>query len=84
MNYTTKYIINNVNSRLTISLNLKSGYTNENSEIIDLISNIKAFNKNLSVSYISAEEAFKVLSSRDPELAKIVESEKNNPLPSSI
>ncbi len=84
LNYTTKYIINNVNSRLTISLNLKSWYTNENSEIIDLISNIKAFNKNLSVSYISAEEAFKVLSSRDPELAKIVESEKNNPLPSSI
>jgi cell division transport system permease protein len=84
VNYTTQYLINNINSRLTISLNLKSSYTNENSEVIELISDIKSFNKWLEVNYISKEEAFWVLQIRDPELAKVIEWEKENPLPSSI
>lgn len=84
VNYTTGYLINNINSRLTISLNLKTWYTNENSEVIELISNIKAFDKSLGTEYVSAEEAFGILRNRDPELAKVVETEKDNPLPSSI
>ncbi|EKE25975.1 MAG: hypothetical protein ACD_4C00486G0015 [uncultured bacterium (gcode 4)] len=84
VNYTTGYIISNINSRLPLSLNLKSHYTNENPEVIELISNVKSFDKWLEVTYISADEAFANLKNRDPELAKVVETEKENPLPSSI
>ncbi|HBY74516.1 TPA: hypothetical protein DEG21_01185 [Patescibacteria group bacterium] len=84
VNFTVDTITSNVNDRLTISLNLKSSYTNENSEVIELITNIKLFNKTLNVSYISQEDAFSILRKRDPELAKVIESEKDNPLPSSI
>jgi cell division protein FtsX len=84
VNFTVDSITNNVNDRLTISLNLKSSYTNENSEVVELITNIKLFNKALNVTYISQDDAFSVLKKRDPELAKVIESERDNPLPSSI
>lgn len=84
VNFTVDSISDNVNDRLTISLNLKSSYTNENSEVIELITNIKLFDKTLSVTYISQDDAFSILKKRDPELARVIESEKDNPLPSSI
>lgn len=84
VNYTTGYLINNINSRLTISLNLKPWYTSENSEVIELISSIKSFDSVLKTDYVSSEDAFSILKNRDPELAKVVETEKDNPLPSSI
>lgn len=84
VNFTVDSISDNINDRLTISLNLKSSYTNENSEVIELITNIKLFDKALKVTYISQDDAFSILRKRDPELARVIESEKDNPLPSSI
>jgi len=84
VHHSTLYFINNINEKLTISLNLKTGYTNLNSEVTDLIQDIKGTNNALKVDYISAEDALKKLSERDPDLVRVIETSKENPLPSSI
>jgi cell division protein FtsX len=38
----------------------------------------------ISLTYISDEDALGILASRDPELAKLVESTEDNPLPNSL
>lgn len=84
VNFTTDEIIKNINSRLTISISLNKWYTNENSEVIELISWIRSVDRELTVTYISPEEALSVIKNRDPELTKVVESDSENPLPASI
>ncbi len=83
-NYTTNYLIEKINSKLTISIYLKQWYTNTNSEVIDLILNIKSLNKDLWVKYVSSQDAFLILQEQDPDLASIIEPDQENPLPSSI
>lgn len=84
VNFTTDEIIKNINSRLTITITLNRWYTNENSEVIELISWMKRISNNLLVVYVSSEEALSTMKSRDPELIKVVETEWENPLPESI
>lgn len=84
VSFTTDELIKNINSRLTISITLRKWFSNENSEVVELISWIKAVSKNLNVTYISPEEALSTISARDPELLKVVESDSENPLPASI
>lgn len=69
---------------MSISLNLKSGYDANNSEVIECMSALKQANANIQVQFISREEAFEVLRKRDPELSRVIEWDKENPLPSSI
>jgi len=69
---------------MSISLNLKAGYDNDNSEVIECMSLLKRSNPNIQVDYISREAAFEVLKKRDPELSRVIEWDKENPLPSSI
>jgi len=84
VNFTTDELIKNINSRLTISITLQKWFSNENSEVVELISWIKAVSKGLNVTYVSPEEALSTISARDPELIKVVESDSENPLPASI
>ncbi|EKE27901.1 MAG: hypothetical protein ACD_3C00131G0002 [uncultured bacterium (gcode 4)] len=84
VNYTTDIIIQNINQRLTLSVTLNKWYTNENSEVIDLISWIRSLNSSVLVTYVSPEEAFSTMKERDPELTKLVENPNENPLPASI
>lgn len=84
VNYTTDVLIKNINSRLTISITLNKWYSNENSEVIELISWIRTINKDLKVNYISPEEALNTIKIRDPDLTRVVETDSENPLPASI
>lgn len=84
VNFTTDELIKNINSRLTISITLNRWYSNENSEVIELISWIRSISKDLKVNYISPEEALNTIKIRDPDLTRVVETEWENPLPASI
>lgn len=84
----TEFVMRNladsVNSRLSLTLNVKSGFSATSREIIDTMDNLKGIAPGVQVTFASAEDNFKVLKTRDPELAKIVDSESQNPLPSTI
>ena len=82
--YVTASITTNINDRLSISLNLKTGYTADNTEVIECINALKGANIGAQVQYISREEALDILEKRDKELARVIEGDKDNPLPSSI
>lgn len=82
--FITLSLIDNVNSRLSITLNLRSEFTESRSEVLDCMNALKRADPSISVRYVSASEAFKILQTRDPELSKVIESDKDNPLPSSI
>lgn len=69
---------------MSLSLNLKPGYTGDNSEVIAAISALKQASPSVSIDYLSKEEAFEILKKRDQELVRIIEGDKENPLPSSI
>ena len=84
VNYTTDNLIQNINQRLTMSVTLNKGYTNENSEVIELISWIRVLGNWILVTYVSPEEAFSTMRERDPELTKLIEDPNENPLPASI
>ena len=83
VSYATDHIIASVNDRISISLNLRTGYTDTNTEVIELIAGLKQL-PNVSVKYISSDDAFSVLQKRDPDLAHVVENGDENPLPASI
>ncbi len=81
--YATDHIISSVNDRISISLNLRTGYTDTNTEVIELLALLKSIDS-VSVKYISSKDAFSVMKSRDPDLARVVEGDSENPLPASI
>lgn len=82
--YVTTSLTENINDRMSLSLNLKPGYTGDNSEVIAAISALKQASPSVSIEYLSKEEAFEILKKRDQELVRIIEGDKENPLPSSI
>ena len=82
--YVTTSLTENINDRMSLSLNLKPGYTSDNSEVIEAISALKQTSSSISVEYLSKEQAFEILKQRDQELVRIIEGDKENPLPSSI
>lgn len=45
---------------------------------------LKTTSSSVEVQYISREDAFEILRQRDEELARVIEGDKDNPLPSSI
>lgn len=71
--YVTSSITSNINDRMSISLNLKSGYDADNSEVIECVSALKQAGPDIQVQYISREEAFEILRKRDPELSRVIE-----------
>lgn len=82
--YVTMSLTENINDRMSLSLNLKSGYTGDNSEVIAAMSALKQASPSVNIEYLSKEEAFEILRKRDQELVRIIEGDKENPLPSSI
>ncbi|MDQ1343946.1 MAG: cell division transport system permease protein [Patescibacteria group bacterium] len=82
--YVASAIIGNISDRLSLSLNLRSGYSDTSSEIVELTNGLRAVDPSVEVRYVSNVEAFEILKKRDPELARVIESDKDNPLPSSV
>jgi cell division protein FtsX len=73
-----------VNSRLSLTLNVKNGFTSTSREIIDTLQNLKNIAPGIEATFASAKDNFEILKGRDPELAKIIDDESQNPLPSTI
>jgi len=75
-------IIQNINSKLTISLYLNDTYNKQSVEVIDLIEDIRNLNWNIKANYKTKEEILDELGTSEPDLAKILE--RTNPLPDTI
>ena len=73
-----------VSSRLSLTLNTKTGLTATSSDIIDTLSAFRAIDPSIESTFSSAKDNLETLRKRDPELAKIVETDEENPLPSTI
>ena len=75
-------IINNINSKLTISLYVNENYTNTSLEITDFLEEIKKLQWWINVDYKTKDDILSEMRSREPDLVKILE--KSNPLPDTI
>ena len=73
-----------VSSRLSLTLNTKTGLTATSSDIIDTLSAFRTIDPSIESTFSSAKDNLETLRKRDPELAKIVETDEENPLPSTI
>lgn len=84
VNFATHTMIDNVNKRISLSVNLKASFTDTNSTVIEILSDLKSLSKDLEVKYVSSKDALEILKKRDPELVKVIENDKENPLPATI
>ncbi len=82
--YVASALIGNISDRLSLSLNLRPGYSDTNRDIVELTNALRSVDPAVEVRYISNAEAFEILKQRDPELARVIESDRDNPLPSSL
>lgn len=84
----TEFVMHNlaesVNSRLSLTLNVKTGFSSTSREVIDTVDSLKQIAPGIEASFSSSQDNFEVLRARDPELAKIIDDESQNPLPSTI
>lgn len=84
----TEFVMRNlaesVNSRLSLTLNVKTGFSSTSREIIDTVESLKQIDPGIDAKFASSQDNFEVLRGRDPELAKIIDEESQNPLPSTI
>jgi cell division protein FtsX len=84
VNFATHTMIDKVNARISLSISLKTSYNDTNSEVVELLSDLKSAYKSPDIRYVSSTEALEILKKRDPELVKVIENDTENPLPSSI
>lgn len=82
--FVMRSLAESVNSRLSLTLNVKTGFSSTSREIIDTLGNLEKIAPGIVASFASAKDNFEVLRTRDPELAKIIDDESQNPLPSTI
>lgn len=82
--YVASSLIGNISDRLSLSLNLRPGFSDTSRDIVELTNGLRAVDGAVEVHYVSNAEAFEILKKRDPELARVIESDKDNPLPSSL
>ncbi len=75
-------IIDNINSKLTISLYLQDKYDRNSIEVIDLKKDIWNFSKKIAWKYQTKNDVLESLKQKDPDLVKILE--RTNPLPNTI
>lgn len=79
----TVSLVESVNDRVSISLSLKTGYTDTNVQVVQLEQDLKKV-PGIVVSYISSDQAFDILRRRNPDLARVVDNSSDNPLPASL
>jgi cell division protein FtsX len=84
VNHATHSIVNRIEDRLSLSVYLRSSYTDKNSEVIQLLSDLKSLGRGIDIRYESPADALAKLKRLDPELVKVIENDSDNPLPASI
>lgn len=82
--FVTSSLADSVNSRLSLNVYVKTGLSATNVEVINALEDLKKVDEGIEAKFVSSEEAFEILKKRDPELAKVIESDAENPLPSMI
>jgi len=75
-------VIDNINSKLTISLYLNDKYDRTSIEVIDLKKNISNMSSYIEWEYKTKSDVLESLRQKDPDLVKILE--RTNPLPNTI
>ncbi len=84
VDFVTRSLTDSINSRLSLTLTVKSTLTDTSREIVDILDQIRKIQSGVEARFISAEAAFETLKARDPDLARVIESDDKNPLPSTI
>jgi cell division protein FtsX len=82
--FVMRSLAESVNSRLSLTLNVKSGFSSTSREVVDTLANLERIAPGIAATFASSQDNFEVLKARDPELAKIIDDESQNPLPSTI
>jgi cell division protein FtsX len=76
--------VQNVNNRLNISLTIKDNIGAEIQKVTELKGKIQALHPNISVEFLSRQDALDLLMKRNPKFAQVLEGSKDNPLPSTL
>ena len=81
--FSTDRFITSINDRISININLQDGYDNSQIRSIEFLSGVTASFSGVQVDYISREDALSLLTTRNPDLATLIERDAN-PLPNSV
>ncbi len=81
--FSTNRFITSINDRISISINFQDGFDNTQVRSNEFLSGITHSFSGIQVDYISREKAFLLLTTRNPDLAGLIESD-SNPLPNSV
>ena len=81
--FSTDRFITSINDRISININFKDGYDNTQIRSKEFLSGIALSFSWVQVDYISREDALVLLTTRNPDLATLIESD-SNPLPNSV
>ncbi len=81
--FSTDRFITSINDRISININLQDGYDNSQIRSIEFLSGVTTSFSGVQVDYISREDALTLLTTRNPDLATLIEQDAN-PLPNSI
>ncbi len=81
--FSTDRFITSINDRISININLQDGYDNSQIRSIEFLSGVTTSFSGVQVDYISREDALTLLTTRNPDLATLIEKDAN-PLPNSI
>lgn len=81
--FSTDKFITSINDRISININLQDGYDNTQIRSIEFLSGVTASFSGVQIDYISREDALTLLTTRNPDLATLIEQDAN-PLPNSV
>lgn len=81
--FSTDRFITSINDRISININLQDGFDNTQVRSIEFLSGVTNSFSGIRVDYISRESALILLTTRNPDLATLIETD-SNPLPNSI
>lgn len=81
--FSTDRFITSINDRISININFKDGYDNSQIRSKEFLSGVTLSFSGVQLDYISREDALVLLTSRNPDLATLIESD-SNPLPNSV
>jgi cell division transport system permease protein len=82
--FSTDKFIESVNDRISITIPYQSGYTDQSLRSQQLFYLLESSFSGIEANYVSRDEAFLIFRARNPDLARLIESTEENPLPSSI
>jgi len=81
--FSTDRFITNINNRISISINFQDGYDETQLRSNEFLSGVVLSFPEVVVEYISKDKALALLTSRNPDLATLIEND-SNPLPNSV